>query len=260
MKSIKFTYIIINLLFAVLFINITNANPIGNVILMQGKFIDKQTGQPVGTAFRFTSESGKKNQSQSGASDGSYQVVLNSGENYYLALKEYTVVEPSVYFKLPEYSSYKEITQNIYVKKVTPGVELFSFKAFEPNSKTLDDNAHQTLNQIKYFMAMNPNINLKLTISSKDSWFKGSTKKVEYVDKKGRTKIKTVKVSPQEMLSEFSKARYDEILNHFAELNIPTGHTIFEEDRTSFTQKKKSKSSESNIPNVKISVYKIRDI
>ncbi|TAL70035.1 MAG: hypothetical protein EPN82_05330 [Bacteroidetes bacterium] len=260
MNSSKVKLLIVIFIISILYINNVNANPIGAVILMQGKIIDKGTGQPVGTSFRFTSESGKKNQSQSGATDGSYQVVLNSGENYYLALKEYVVVEPSAYFQLPENATYKEINQNIFVRKVTPGVELFSFKAFEPNSKTLVENAHQTLIEIKNFMSMNPNINLKLTISSKDSWFKGTTKKVEYTDKKGRTKTKSVKVSPQELLSEFSKARYDEILNHFAELSIPTGHTIFEEDKSSYAKKKKGKTSSDNIPNLKISVYKIRDI
>lgn len=260
MNKLIMKFSIVILFFTILFIKNIDASPIGSVVLMQGKIIDKQSGQPVGTSFRFTNESGKKNQSQSGATDGSYQVVLNSGENYYLALKEYVVVESSAYFQIPENASYKEVTQNIYVRKVTTGIELFNFKAFEPNSKTLVENTHQILIEIKNFMAMNPNINLKLTISSKDSWFKGTTKKVEYTDKKGKTKIKTVKVSPQEMLTEFSKSRYDEILNHFAELNIPTGHTIFEEDKSSSVQKKKGKPLLAEIPNVKISVFKIRDI
>lgn len=248
------------ILITTLFLNIVYSSPVGSVILMQGKIIDKDTKQPVGTSFRFTSESGKKNQSQSAANDGSFQVVLNTGENYYLAIKEYVVVEPSAYFQLPANSSYSEVTQNIYVRRVTTGVELFSFKAFEPNSKTLMEKAHQTLIEIKNFMAINPNINLKLTISSGDSWFKGGSKKVEYLDKKGKKKTKTVKVTPQEMLTEFSKARFDEILKHFDELKIPTGHTIFAEDKTTSGQKKKSKSTGTDIPNVKISVYKILDL
>ncbi|MBI5325874.1 MAG: hypothetical protein HZB41_11490 [Ignavibacteriae bacterium] len=248
------------LIITIIYIKIADASPIGAVVLLQGKIIDKQTGQPVGTSFRFTSESGKKNQSQSGATDGAFQVVLNSGENYYLALKEYLVIEPSAYFQIPSNPNYSEITQIIYVKRVTPGSEIFAFKAFEPNSKTLIDNAHQTLIEIKNFMGMNPNINLKLTISSGDSWFKGTTKKVEFVYKKGKTKTKTVKVSPQEMLTEFSKTRYEEILNHFAELSIPTGHTIFEEDKSFSGAKKKGKPAAVETPNVRISVYKIRDI
>lgn len=255
-KIFSISLIIITLLY----INTAKSSPIGAVVLYQGKIIDKSTGQPVGTSFRFTSESGKKNQSQSAANDGTYQVVLNSGENYYLALKEYVAVEPSSYYQIPSNSSYSEVHQNIYVKKVTPGVELFSFKAFEPNGKSLIEKAHYTLIEIKNFMAMNPNINLKLTISSGDSYFKGGTKKIEYVDKKGRTKSKTVKVTSQEMLTEFSKARYDEILNHFTELNIPTGHTLFAEDKSSSGQKKKGKSQVADIPNVKISVYKILDL
>ena len=257
-KSIKIFSVL--LIIIILFVNSAQSKPLGAVVLLQGKIIDKTTRQPVGTSFRFTDESGKKNQSQSAANDGSFQVVLNSGENYYLALKEYIVLEPSAYFQIPSNSSYTEMTQNIYVRKVTPGVELFSFKAFEPNSKTLVERAHQTLIEVKNFMAMNPNINLKLTISSGDSWFKGSTKKVEFTDKKGKTKTKTVKVSAQEMLTEFSKSRYDEILRHFDELKIPTGHTLFAEDKSTSSQKKKGKGPDSDIPNVRISVYKILDL
>lgn len=258
-KSFKIISISL-IIFTFLYINVAYSIPFGSVVLMQGKIIDKTTGLAVGTSFRFTGESGKKNQSQSAANDGSYQVVLNSGENYYLAVKDYVVIEPLAYFQLQSNSSYSEVTQNIYVRKVTPGVELFSFKAFEPNSKTLVERAHQKLIEIKNFMAMNPNINLKLTISSADSWFKGSTKKVEYTDKKGKTKTKTVKVTEQEMLTEFSKARFDEILNHFDELKIPTGHTIFAEDKSLAVQKKKGKTQVTDIPNVKISVFKILDL
>ncbi|OGU17388.1 MAG: hypothetical protein A2X61_05690 [Ignavibacteria bacterium GWB2_35_12] len=258
-KSIKIFSIIL-IIFTSIYIYVSYSSPIASVALIQGKIIDKDTGQPVGTSFRFTSESGKKNQSQSTANDGSYQVVLNSGENYYLSIKEYVVVEPSSYFQIPPNSSYAEVTQNIYVRKVTPGVELFRFKAFEPNSKTLLEKARQTFIEVKNFMAMNPNINLKLIISSADSWFNGTTRKVAYIDKKGRKKTKTVKVSSQEMLTEFSKARYDEILKHFSELNIPTGHTIFVEDKSSSSRKKKGKAQVADIPNVKISVNKILDL
>ena len=258
-KSVKIFSISL-IIITSLFFNVAYSNFLGSVILMQGKIIDKATGQPVGTSFRFTSESGKKNQSRSGANDGSYQVVLNTGENYYLALKEYVVVDPSAYFQLPANSSYSEITQNIYVRKVTTGVELFSFKAFEPNSKTLLDKVHQTLTEIKFFMGMNPNLNLKIIISSADSWFKGSSKKEEYVDKKGKKKTRTVKITPQEIMTEFSKARYAELLNHFTELNIPTGHIIFAEDKSSSGQKKKVKPPVDDIPNVTISVYKILDL
>ncbi len=232
----------------------------GAVVLFQGKLLDKDTGEPIGTTFRFFNSAGKKNQSQSSVSDGSYQVVLNSGDSYYFAVRNYIVVEPPASFELPESQIYAEIRRNYYLRKITLDMNLFTLKIFEANSKDILQNSSDKLKELKFFMDMNPHINLKITISSKDSYFKSSRKKVQYTDKRGRTRTKTIRVSESELLSVFSKERYDELLKKFDELKIPKGHTIFEEDRlqTKYSRKSKSKSTDDQ-PNVTISVYKILD-
>jgi hypothetical protein len=253
------------LLLLILELNIINpvsitAKPYAAVIIFQGKFIDKESGEPVGATFRFFNSLGKKNQSQSSVSDGSYQVVLNTGDNYYLTIRDYLVVDPPANFELPQSSTYEEIKRNFYVRKITPGMELFKLKIFEPNSKDVIINSSDKLNELKYFMDMNPHINLKITVSSNDSYFKSNKRKVQYTDNRGRIRTKTIRISEGDLLSEFSKARFDELLKKFDELRIPSGHTQFEEDKSSANISRKSKSKEiAEMPNVTISVYKILD-
>ena len=206
-------------------------------ILMQGNVKDITTGKAVGTTLYFFNSKGKPFHCKSNSIDGAYQQSLPSGDVYDVMIKGYLPGENKMTVDLTQNTKYEEITANIYVKPFEPKMELFKFKFFKPNDSIVIN--RELIRQIKNFRDFNPEVKMNVIISSYDSWFGNSKRRVEKIDKKGKKYYKTENYTTKERLSDLLEARIVSLRNEFKNHEIYFKPDVFIKDLQVVPQSKK---------------------
>ena len=204
---------------SVIFIyNILNSQTTGYALILQGKVIDGTSGKPIGTSLIFISEKGKPSTCKSNAIDGNYQIPLKFGSRYKVMVKGYLPFTNQLTVDLTSYTKYEEVTNDIFVKPMEPKTELFKFKLYEPNDSLIVNK--ENIQVIKTFMEFNSDVKINIIISSYDSWFSNSKRKVEKIDKKGKKSYKTETYTTKQQLSDLLDSRIVSLRNELKNNNI----------------------------------------
>jgi len=211
----------------------------GNVILIHGKVKNQMTGESIGTNIIFVSEDGKKLSCRSNSSDGSYQQSLNSGGIYRIYLKNYIPVGGELLINIPPVSKYEEINQDIVVTNFKPDIKLMEEKVFEPNDSVIINKAF--MKNLKYFLDLNPGAKLQIIVSSFDSWFNRTTKKIEKTNSRGKKYYKRISYSTKDQLSDLLDARINVLKNTFKENNIYLKNDVYHKNLRVVSEKTKRK-------------------
>ncbi len=186
---------------------------LGNVILLNGKIDEYDSGKPLGLKINFVASDGKKVIVNSNSIDGSYQAVLNADETYKVLIQDYMIIKGDKEITLPKVSEYTEKYQNFTCSKLAPGMVLSTYKMFKPNEDKLLASELQMLNEVKELLANNPRLILKIIVSTEDSWF--GPKKIKVNDPKSkRKKPQTITISTEERMKELLEARVKNVQDY----------------------------------------------
>lgn len=215
----------------------------GHIVLVQGKILEEGTNKPVSTIIAFVNQSGKMTQCKSNSNDGSYQQVLHSGNFYTIFLKNYFIKNGSNTLDIPSNSKYKEVTTKFSVNSFKSGakIQLAAFKAYEPNKAELLPTISSDLTPLKYFLNLNPGIKLQVKISSYDSWFKSTRKKIQKTNRRGKKYFKRVRYSTKQQLSDLLDNRLKTIKNYFKKKHIYLKDKAFVKELKVISPRKKRK-------------------
>ena len=187
MNKIKFATII-----AVFFVAMFNASAQSDkVTLLQGTLYNSSTKEPVQTMLHFIDEDGKEIDAGSGI-NGQYQVVLTSGKSYVITAQNYLIDSEESDIDIPASTTYKEMRQNLQLRKIEPGMELFAVSAFDSGKEVLNADGLAQILKLKSFLAQNLKVKVKIYFSAEDTYLKVKKKKVKKkVGKKKKTKTVT---------------------------------------------------------------------
>lgn len=188
------------------------------VVLMNGKTIDNQTGKPVGTMINFISSKGQKTQVKSDNADGKFQIVLNSGEKYQIIFQDYLLNTSSEY-TTPNPSEYIEFDKDFRLNKFNVGTQLFSVNLFNPNDDKVINSDSKELLWLKHWLNLNKKANIKLSVSSADSYLAPYTVKEQVIIKK-KKKTKNVTITTEQQLKELLIKRVANLRNVFNDLKF----------------------------------------
>ena len=215
----------------------------GHIVLVQGKILEENTQQGVSTIIAFVNQSGKMIQCKSNSKDGSFQQVLHSGNFYTIFLKDYYIKNGSNTLDIPLNSKYKEVKADYLVNSFKNGtkIQLAAFKAFEPNKAEIIPTISSDLTPLKYFLNLNPSVNLQVKISSYDSWFKSTRKKVRKTNRRGKKYYKRVRYSTKQQLSDLLDKRLTAIKDFFKKNHIYLKDKAFVKDLKVVSKRKKRK-------------------
>lgn len=258
MNKIKFATII-----AVLFAAMFNASAQSDkVTLLQGTLYNSSTKEPVQTMLHFIDEDGKEIDAGSGI-NGQYQVVLTSGKSYVITAQNYLIDSEESDIDIPAGNTYKEMRQNLQLRKIEPGMELFAVSAFDSGKEVLNADGLAQILKLKSFLAQNLKVKVKIYFSAEDTYLKVKKEKVtEKVGKKKKTKTVTRSVAEQlEKLIENRKSNLRDVLTS---LKIRENRYTFEPlavsaEKPIKTKKasKKSKKSSKKDSSIKLITLKI---
>lgn len=141
----------------------------GVPVIVKGKVLDQYTNKPINVAMMFTDKNGKKFKITPNILTGEYQQVLNSGEEYEVTFINYDVIREKNTLKLEHSEKYLEIKQDYFVKRMTPGLEIYSENIFEKNSANLTPSGTELLENLVQAMKFSRGAKLKFNISAKDT-------------------------------------------------------------------------------------------
>jgi|GEM_PF-1557055 len=199
------------------------------VVLLQGKIIDSQSGNPVGTGIQFVNSEGKKLQTKSNPGSGAFTQVLRPNEDFIIMFKDYILVDDSKTFRTPNVSEYHEMNKDFHIKKIVTGMELFRFNAYDPNESHIEGTSIQKMKEVKEMLAYNPKVNIIITINMGDSYFRPLKKNVpDESSKKKKKKNKTITITSEQQLSELTNQRIAELKDYMRSNNIPEKLATFE--------------------------------
>jgi hypothetical protein len=255
----NFRFIILGLI--IIFFNNNNAFSQKSVVLIQGN-VKNEEGNPVGTTMMFSSSLDKHIQCKSNLNDGSYQQVINSGEQYSVVFKEYLLVKPKEYLSTFSINKYTELTRNFVVREMKEGQELYRLNPFEPNSAKINNASASPLLELSHFLFLNPKVNVQIEVSASDSKLKSSKKKVEVQSKKGQKSLKTFPSSSKSQLQDLINARTNALKVYLQSIRIHVKHMSFTQNlKPSQIQKKfkkgKSENPDPPVPTVVVRIERI---
>jgi len=215
----------------------------GHIVLVQGKILEEGTQKPVSTIVAFVNQSGKMIQCKSNSKDGSFQQVLHSGNFYTIFLKNYFIKNGNNTLDIPSDSKYKEVKADYFVNSLKNGtkIQLAAFKAFEPNEAKIIPAISSDLTPLKYFLNLNPGINLQVKVSSYDSWFKSKRKRIQKTNRRGKKYYKRVRYSTKQQLSDLLDKRLIAIKDFFKKKHIYLKDKSFVKELKVVSPRKKRK-------------------
>lgn len=237
-----------------------------HVVLLQGIVTERISGKPVSTRILFINDKGKKIDCKSNSIDGAYQQVLNSGETYNVVFKGFISIDPDMKIEIPADVNYKETTLNFSLENLNSAKDLFNYKMFEPNKSAVINIF--PIQHLKSFVDFNPDAKIVVTVSSIDSWFNNSKRRVEKIGKKGVKSFVNETYSSKQQLSDLIDSRISTLKEEFKANNVFLKDNAFIKDLQVVPIKKKqqkrlipgqSKKYEfylPDYPNVKISLGK----
>lgn len=203
-------------LFVLLSAELTTAQ--NNVILLQGKVINKE-GKPVGANVHFINAAGKKTSSKSNIADGSYQLVLPSGEKYVILIDKHILEQTEAEYFIPPFNKYAELNKDFNPKEIVEGMKVFEFRIFEAQSDRITEEAELYLLELKEFMTINKNMLIELTLLAKDSHFQDKTVKETVMSGK-RKKTVSKKITHREQTEELLSKREEALKARLAEMKV----------------------------------------
>lgn len=135
------------------------------VVVVKGKVYNAKTNEPIGGTRIFYERlsDGVEVGIARSESSGDYQIILPYGERYgYLAEKD-GFVAISANINLSEEQEYKEITQDLYLVPIGPGVDItLNNIFFDFDKATLRNESYPELNRLLEFMNQYPEIKIRI--------------------------------------------------------------------------------------------------
>lgn len=141
----------------------------GVPVLLKGKVVDKITNKPCEVSLQFKDQSGKIFKIQPNILDGSYQQVVNSGEEYEITFINYDIIREIEKVKIEYSEKYTEIEQNFSVKKMVKDSVIYSLNMFQANTSELTADGQVVLNTLEYSMKFTRGAELVLKINAYDA-------------------------------------------------------------------------------------------
>ncbi|MBX3043033.1 MAG: hypothetical protein KIT33_02195 [Candidatus Kapabacteria bacterium] len=216
-----YNFTFINLV--IVFFTITSLLPLysNSVVLVQGKLINKSNNKPIGTKIKFIDDEGKEITSSSNSGEGDFQIVVPSGKKYDVIIEGWLQEKDIQKIDIPVYNSYSELGYEFLLTPLKQGISLASGAFFEKNSEKFNSNFDEVVSELKKLLKHQKGIILEAKISSADSYFKSYKVKENYLDKKGKKKVRDKTVTTEVQLNDLldkRKLALEEILSSH---NIP---------------------------------------
>ena len=226
------------------------------VTLLEGKVTEEGSNQAIGTAIRFINQSGKNTRCLSNAGDGSFQQILTPGETYFVAMENYMIMGADQIVTVPQSSHYTEIQKSFKVKRLTEGMDLFTFSAFESGQASISKSSNDYFLQLKNFAHLNPKVNFKFVVANE------SAKKIQ---KKSGKKSKSNDAAP---LSDLTSSRIESLKQYLQDNGFAIRHHKIETSNLGQSKPQKDSKKKSKVPtqisqgspNLKIVIDKILDL
>ena len=198
-KKIGSLFLIVFLFIASVSIYAQN-NKTGAPVLIKGHITDEFSGKPLGVSVEFRVKDGEKVKIQSNSIDGSFQQIVNSGDTVEIIFSSKEIVRKSETIAVERYSNYKEIIHDFQVKKLSPGLHLFTILAFNEKSSQLNSTAQNLFNQLQDIMLFNRNVKFEIVINANDLYTKpqSTTEISKQTDAKSKKKAKQPQETPKQ--------------------------------------------------------------
>lgn len=133
------------------------------VVLVRGKVIDANTGEPIAAVIEYETSSGTVEAARTNPSTGEYQVVLDIGQHWVLlasATGYYAITQP---VDLSEVTAYEERTVDLAMYPIRKGeVVPLNDINFEANSATLTQDSYIALNRVAGFLIGQPGVVIEI--------------------------------------------------------------------------------------------------
>lgn len=137
-------------------------------LLLKGTVTDEISGKPLGVTIVFMDDQGKKIKIQSNSIAGNFEQVLNSSSEYSVILSSNDIVRKELVINTKDTDSYTEQKIDFKVKKLAPGVELYSIKCFEMNDDKVNGYAESTFNDLMDMMKFNRSVKVDFKVNAYD--------------------------------------------------------------------------------------------
>jgi hypothetical protein len=211
----------------------------GAAAIIKGKLVNAKTGEAIGTTIGFYNSKGKMLKCKSNSSDGTFQQSIKLGDIYTVVIKGFYDKDGFDEIDLISTKKFVEIVKDYKLTQIVPGTVLMEIDAFTKNTTELNEVAREHLLLLKPFKEINFGADFDIKISSIDSWFKNTKKKVEKTNSKGKKYKKTVKVKTKEQLQELLDNRIAIVENFFKENKVSTRDKTITPDLQVVSPKKK---------------------
>lgn len=206
MKYRYFVFLIAVIFCIPIFHTISNANSIQ--IVLKGKVVDEFSGQPLSASIEIRTQVDKRFTIKTNPVDGSFSQVLNAGERYVLIFYNYDIIRQFDTIRTEEVAKYTEQEMTFEVKRLKPGLTIFSLNGFESGQSIMTDTLKKVIASMFEALRFNRCFKLKFTVNSHDTYFeKGLADPLppDTSDKPKKGKIKTPKKKQTEAVADVQK-------------------------------------------------------
>lgn len=184
-------------------------------VLLQGRVVDQQTGQPVSVRYVISSSSGKNLKGKSTA-DGTFKQVVNAGESYTITFNNFDILKTSVDFSIPPSDTYYEEKKDFAVRVLRTGDQLLSMAAFENGTSSLKPEARAELEKLAAMLKENRGLEVSMTVAG-DEAPKKTVKKSS--KKKGKKAVQEDDASAAGGSSALVQARVDALRRQMEQID-----------------------------------------
>lgn len=162
-----------------------------NTTVVNGKILDKNSGNPLAVSIEFTEPSGNSIKTQSGG-DGFYQQVLKEGIKYTVSFKANNILNTEEELFLESQAGYKEHNVDFELNELKAGNVIMNFDAFNSDASTMTADGQKMFDKLKNIMQFNRSLYIEIIVndSNTEKFNAVQTKTNEW--KRFKRKIKVV--------------------------------------------------------------------
>lgn len=139
-------------------------------VLIKGTISDEFSGKPCETTITIKDKNGKKFKIKSNSVDGSYEQVLTAGENYEFTFMSYDVLKKVENVYIEPAKKYTEQKSDFTVRKLSPGLKLFSSDLFPAGESSISNSPDEILNELDEILVYNRSVKFEFVVSAHDTY------------------------------------------------------------------------------------------
>lgn len=192
----------------------------GVVVLVNGKLTNITNKKPIATKINFVSTENKVYTAASNSNDGTYQVVLQSGMDYYVVVEGWLPQAESRFITIAPHNEYAELGYDFQVEQLKKGITILSGNFFEKNSANIPADVKEKFHILKNLFKEQKGLSFEAVIKSSDSYFKSKKVKETY-EHKGKKKTRMATVTSEIQLNELLDKRKQALMDILQEFEIP---------------------------------------